>query len=79
MLSLLPPLPDTVPALVGLVETSLDHRSKDAPRSPQVAEAGIVALALLGDRAARTEPETLSRRVTHKGTSRRMDKALAML
>ncbi|MEV0689333.1 hypothetical protein [Streptomyces sp. NPDC050388] len=79
MLSLLPPRPDTVHALVGLVETSLDHRSGDAPRSPQVAEAGIVALALLGNRAARTELETLSRRVTHKGTSRRIDKALAVL
>ncbi|WP_190168032.1 hypothetical protein [Streptomyces mirabilis] len=77
MLSLLPPRPDTAHTLVGLVETSLDHRSGNAPRSPQVAEAGIVALALIGDRTARTELETLSRWVTHEGTSRRIDKALA--
>ncbi|MGQ4388616.1 hypothetical protein ACN6LB_007508 [Streptomyces sp. SAS_270] len=77
MLSFLPPQPDTVLALVGLVETSLDHRSGDAPRSPEVAEAGIVALARIGDRAARTELESLSRWVTHEGTLRRIDKALA--
>ncbi|MFE0508884.1 hypothetical protein [Streptomyces sp. NPDC058964] len=79
MLSLLPPRPDTAHALAGLVETSLDHRSGNAPRSPHVAEAGIVALALLGDRAARRELETLSRRVTHEGTSRRIDEALTLL
>ncbi|MEU3981129.1 hypothetical protein AB0F77_13570 [Streptomyces sp. NPDC026672] len=83
MLALLPPRPDTVhalvDALVDLVETSLDERSADAPRSPQVAEAAVVALALLGDRAARTELEILSRRVTHQGTSLRIHKALAML
>ncbi|MGY5059330.1 hypothetical protein ACWDFR_35635 [Streptomyces sp. 900105755] len=61
MLSFLPPRSDTVRALVGLVETSLDHRSGDAPRAPQVAEAGIVALGLIGDRTARIELETLSR------------------
>lgn len=77
MLSFLPPRPDTVHALVGLVETSLDHRSGDTPRSPQVAEAGIVALARIGDRSARTELETLRRWVTHKGTLQRIDKALA--
>ncbi|MFE6622743.1 hypothetical protein [Streptomyces sp. NPDC057740] len=78
-LALLPPRPDTTDALVALVETALDQRSGDAPRSPQVAEAGIAALALIGDRAARTELETLSRWVTHQGTSRRLDKALASL
>ena len=76
MLSFLPPRPDTILALVGLVETSLDHRSGDAPRSPQVAEAGIVALARTGDPTARTELETLRRWVTHKGTLQRIDKAL---
>ncbi|MFF7163253.1 hypothetical protein ACFZBP_18185 [Streptomyces sp. NPDC008086] len=78
-LALLPPRPDTTDALVALVETALDQRSGDAPRSPQVAEAGIAALALIGDRAARAELETLSRWVTHQGTSRRLDKALASL
>ncbi|MFE7271090.1 hypothetical protein [Streptomyces sp. NPDC057623] len=79
MLALLPPLPDTVHALVGLVETSLDPRSGDTPRSPQVAEAGIVALGLIGDRAARAELDTLSRWVTHKGTLRCIHKARAVL
>ncbi|MFF3561492.1 hypothetical protein ACFYXS_15770 [Streptomyces sp. NPDC002574] len=78
MLSFLPPQPDTARALAGLVETSLDHRSGTAPRSPHVAEAGVAALGLLGDRAARAELETLSRWVTHEGTSRRVDKALAL-
>lgn len=79
MLSLLPPRPDTTEALVALVETALDQRSGDSLRSPHVAEAGIAALARIGDRAARTELETLSRWVTHPGTSRRVDKALASL
>lgn len=79
MLSLLPPGQDTTDGLVGLVETSLDHRSGDAPRSPHVAEAGIAALTRIGDRAARTELETLSRWVTHQSTLRRVDKALASL
>lgn len=79
MLSLLPPAQDTTDALVGLVETSLDHRSGDAPRSPHVAAAGIAALARIGDRAARTELETLSRWITHQGTLQRVDKALASL
>ncbi|WP_053199333.1 hypothetical protein [Streptomyces viridochromogenes] len=79
MLALLPPLPDTVHALVGLVETSLDPRSGDTPRSPHVAEAGIVALGLTGGRAARAELDTLSRWVTHKGTLRCIDKARAAL
>ncbi|MFF3989766.1 hypothetical protein ACFY0B_34940 [Streptomyces sp. NPDC001797] len=79
MLSFLPPRSDTVHALVGLVETALDHRSGDAPRAPQVAEAGIVALALIGDRTARIELETLSRWVTHEGASRRIQKSLAVL
>lgn len=79
MLSLLPPRPDTVHALVRLVETSLDHRSADVPRSAQVAEAGVVALAGIGDRTARRELENLSRRVTHAGTSRHIDRALAVL
>ncbi|MGV9991286.1 hypothetical protein [Streptomyces sp. NPDC003374] len=77
MLSLLPPGPDTVHALAGLVETSLEHRSQDAPRSPRVAEAGIVALALLEDGAARAELETFSGWVTHKGVSRCLDRTLA--
>ncbi|WP_405991236.1 hypothetical protein [Streptomyces sp. NBC_00986] len=77
LLSLLPPRADTVHALVGLVETALDHRSGDAPRSPQVAEAGIVALSRTEDRTARAELETLRGWVTHKGTLQRMDKALA--
>ncbi len=77
MLSLLPQRTDTVPALARLVETSLDHRSGDVPRSAHVAEAGIVSLARIGDRAARRELETLSRGVTHRGTARRMDEALA--
>ncbi|GGN80200.1 hypothetical protein GCM10011579_065510 [Streptomyces albiflavescens] len=75
-LSLLPPHPDTVPALVGLVEAALDNRSGHL-RSPQVAEAGIVALTRIGGQAARAELETLSRQVEHQGISRRIDKALA--
>ncbi|MFE9430960.1 hypothetical protein [Streptomyces sp. NPDC006640] len=75
-LALLPTGPDIVGALVGLVETSLDERSGDGPRAPHVAEAGIVALALTGDGAARAELETLRGRVSHKGTVLRIDKAL---
>ncbi|MFF1482301.1 hypothetical protein ACFVYD_32910 [Streptomyces sp. NPDC058301] len=77
MLSLLPPQPDIVHAFVGLVEASLDHRSGSAPRSPHVAEAAIVSLARIGDRTARKELESLSRWVTHKSTSRRIEAALA--
>lgn len=77
MLSFLHPGPDTVHALVGLVETSLDHRSGDVPRSLHVAEAGIVALSLTDDRTARSELETLSKWVTHKGALLRIGKALA--
>ncbi|MFJ4846415.1 MULTISPECIES: hypothetical protein [unclassified Streptomyces] len=77
MLSFLPPRPDTARALAGLVETSLDHRSGNAPRALHVAEAGVVALGLLGDSAARRELETLSEWVTHEGASRRLGKALA--
>ncbi|MFJ8633741.1 hypothetical protein [Streptomyces sp. NPDC093568] len=77
MLALLPPLPDTTHALAGLVETALDQRSGDTPRSPQVAKAGVVALALIGDRTARAELDTLRRWVTHRGTLRRIDEALA--
>ncbi|MEW2038019.1 hypothetical protein AB0885_13045 [Streptomyces sp. NPDC005534] len=75
-LSLLPTGPDIVDALVGLVETSMEQRSGDVPRAPHVAEAGIVALALTGDVAARAELETLRGWVTHKGTLLRVDKAL---
>ena len=77
LLSLLPPRPDTVHALAHLVETALDQRSGDAPRSLPVAEAGIVALARVGDRTARAELETLSRWVTHQGAARRIGRALA--
>jgi hypothetical protein len=79
MLSFLPPRPETVHALARLVETALDHRSGHAPRSAQVAVAGIVALARIGDLAARTELRTLSGWVTHKGASRRIDEALSVL
>ncbi|MER7976332.1 hypothetical protein [Streptomyces sp. NPDC095817] len=75
-LALLPTGPDIVGALVGLVETSLDERSGDGPRAPHVAEAGIVALALTGDGAARAELEALRGWVSHKGTVLRIDKAL---
>ncbi|MET7745730.1 hypothetical protein [Streptomyces sp. NPDC005385] len=75
-LSLLPTGPDIVDALVGLIETSLDQRSGDGSRAPHVAEAGIVALALTGDSAARAELETLRGWVSHKGTLLRIDRAL---
>ncbi|MFF0138889.1 hypothetical protein ACFYRN_20895 [Streptomyces sp. NPDC005227] len=75
-LALLPTGPDIVDALVGLVETSLERRSGDVPRAPHVAEAGIVALALTGDRTARTALETLRGWVPHQSTLLRIDKAL---
>ncbi|MGW6840975.1 hypothetical protein [Streptomyces sp. NPDC054958] len=75
-LALVPAGPDIVDALVGLVETSLDQRSGEDPRAPHVAEAGVVALALTGDPAARCELETLRRWIRHKGTLLLIDKAL---
>jgi hypothetical protein len=77
--SLLPPRPDTTHALAGLVETALEHRPGGVPRSAHVAEAGIVALARIGDRAARAELETLSGWVTHKGAASRIARALDAL
>jgi hypothetical protein len=79
MLSLLPPRPETTHALARLVETALDRRPGAAPRSVQVAEAGIVALARIGDRTARGELETLGGWVTHKAASSRIARALAVL
>ncbi|MFD8019790.1 hypothetical protein ACFV6G_05120 [Streptomyces lavendulae] len=75
-LALVPAGPDIVDALAGLVETSLDQRSGEVPRAPHVAEAGVVALALTADPAARCELETLRRWIRHKGTLLRIDKAL---
>ncbi|MFE7093199.1 hypothetical protein [Streptomyces erythrochromogenes] len=66
-------------ALAGLVETSLDQRSGEVPRAPHVAEAGVVALALTADPAARCELETLRRWIRHKGTLLRIDTALDQL
>ncbi|MEW2166501.1 hypothetical protein AB0912_26415 [Streptomyces sp. NPDC007084] len=76
-LGLLPVTRETIGAVAALVEISLDQRSGDPPRALHMAEAGIVALALTGDRAAREELETPRGWVGHQGTLPRIDKVLA--
>ncbi len=77
LLSLLPARDDTCDALARLVETALRGLPDSGLHPVRVAEAGVVALARAGNRAARTELESLRRRVTHKTVLRRINRALA--
>ncbi|TDC19010.1 DUF4132 domain-containing protein [Streptomyces sp. 8K308] len=74
--SLLPPHQDTVRALGALVETSLRKVPGVGPRSPKVANAGVVALSRLDDEAALAELARLAARVTYKATAKLLDAAL---
>ncbi|MFD5317719.1 DUF4132 domain-containing protein [Streptomyces sp. NPDC127098] len=74
--SLLPPDRDTVRTLGALVETSLRKVSGVGPRSPKVANAGVVALSRIDDEAALAELARLAARVTYKATAKLIDAAL---
>ncbi|MFI8190626.1 DUF4132 domain-containing protein [Streptomyces sp. NPDC085946] len=76
LLSLLPPHPGTVRALGALVETSLRKLPGIGPRSPKVANAGVVALARVDGEAALAELARLAARVTSGATAKLLDTAL---
>ncbi len=76
LLSLLPPHPDTTRALGALVECSLKKVAGLGPRSPKVANAGVVALARVDSEAALAELARLVTRVTYKNTAKLLDTAL---
>ncbi|GGS93233.1 DUF4132 domain-containing protein [Streptomyces griseoviridis] len=76
LLSLLPPHPGTARALGALVETSLRKVTGVGPRSPKVANAGVVALARTDGEAAFAELARLAARVTYKATAKILDTAL---
>ncbi|MFI6930121.1 DUF4132 domain-containing protein [Streptomyces sp. NPDC050287] len=76
LLSLLPPHPDTTRALGALIETSLKKVAGLGPRSPKVANAGVVALARVDSEAALAELARLATRVTYKNTVKLLDTAL---
>ena len=74
--SLLPPHRDTVRALGALVETSLRKVPGVGPRSPKVANAGVVALSRIDGEAALAELARLAARVTYKATAKLIDSVL---
>ncbi|WP_030683085.1 DUF4132 domain-containing protein [Streptomyces cellulosae] len=76
ILSLLPPHPGATRALGAVVETSLKKVAGLGPRSPKVANAGVVALARVDSEAALAELARLATRVTYKNTVKLLDTAL---
>ncbi|UQI45836.1 DUF4132 domain-containing protein [Streptomyces sp. HU2014] len=76
LLSCLPPHPDTARALGALVEVSLRKVAGAGPRSPKVANAGVLALSRTDGDAALAELARLAARVTYKGTLKQIDTAL---
>ncbi|MEV5238963.1 DUF4132 domain-containing protein [Streptomyces cinnamoneus] len=76
LLALLPPHADTVRALGALVTHSLGKVTGIGPRSPKLANAGVIALSRIEGDAALAELARLAARVTYKGTLKQIDTAL---
>ncbi|WP_329118301.1 DUF4132 domain-containing protein [Streptomyces sp. NBC_01465] len=76
LLALLPAHPGSARALGLLVETSLRKTPGIGPRSPKVANAGVVALSRMDGDAALAELARLASRVTYKGTLKLISTAL---
>ncbi|WP_055713304.1 DUF4132 domain-containing protein [Streptomyces torulosus] len=76
LLSLLPPRPEAARALGALVETSLRKTAGIGPRSPKVANAGVIALSRVDSESALAELARLATRVTYKNTAKLIDTAL---
>ncbi|TDC76336.1 DUF4132 domain-containing protein [Streptomyces hainanensis] len=74
--SLLPPHQDTARTLGALVETSLRKVPGVGPRSPKVANAGVVALSRIDGEAALAELARLAARVTYRATAKLVDSVL---
>lgn len=76
LLSLPPPRPETVRVLGAFVETSLVKLPGLGPRSPKLANAGVVALSRIDGEAALAELARLSIRITYRATLKLVDTAL---
>ncbi|MCX4764525.1 hypothetical protein OG562_26890 [Streptomyces sp. NBC_01275] len=75
-LALLPPHPDTPPALAALAETSLTAVPAHGPRSPKIANAAVLALTRIADEPAHAELARLAAVVTYRSTAKLIDTAL---
>ncbi|MGE7438199.1 DUF4132 domain-containing protein [Kitasatospora sp. NPDC001175] len=68
--------PDSARVLAGLVESALRKAPGVGPRAPKVANAAVHCLARLDGEDGLAQLARLTTRVTYKGTSKELDKAL---